>query len=228
MGAGHSNWYDKPIMYEAVRKLQECIEPLGMTLTEVSMRWLMFHSALGEGDGVIVGGSKVEQIEGNLGDVEKGEVTAGGVGDGGGVVGDSEGGGAVGLVFKRRCLSVCKGAYSLEQQRGPFGQPSHLTTNDDASSPSHLFHRNHQSFHPLLLPISLTTYTNPNSTGTSISGPTVLASAWSLSAPNVATATAMASSKLLLAAVKLCVALNRYPNPNLCVTSRVEKKTTAK
>jgi hypothetical protein len=34
-----------------------------------------------------------------------------------------------------------------------------------------------QSFHPLLFPISLTTYTKPSSTGTSINGPTVAAKA---------------------------------------------------
>lgn len=36
------------------------------------MRWLMFHSGLGAGDGVLVGGSRVEQIGGNLADVGKG------------------------------------------------------------------------------------------------------------------------------------------------------------
>ena len=41
------------------------------------MRWLMFHSALGEGDGVIVGGSKVEQTERNLVDVRKGRLPQG-------------------------------------------------------------------------------------------------------------------------------------------------------
>lgn len=65
-------WYDKPVMHEAVTKLQGFIEPLGLTLMEVSMRWLMFHSRLGEGGGVIIGGSRVEQIEGNLLDVRKG------------------------------------------------------------------------------------------------------------------------------------------------------------
>lgn len=60
-----------------------------------------------------------------------------------------------------------------------------------------------QSFQFHLPPIHFTTYTNPSNTGTSINGPTVDAKAWSLSGPKVATATAIASSKLLLAAVKL-------------------------
>ncbi|RDW93614.1 bZIP transcription factor [Aspergillus mulundensis] len=74
----------------------------------------------------------------------------------------------------------------------------------------------------------LTTYTNPSNTGTSISGPTVAAKAWSLSTPNAAIATAIASSKLLLAAVKLCVQDSLYPNPNRLVTASVTRKITAK
>jgi aflatoxin B1 aldehyde reductase len=72
MGAAHSDWYDKPSMHEAAKKLQGAIRPLGLTLSEVAMRWLIYHSALGEGDGFIVGGSKLEQIEGFLTNVEKG------------------------------------------------------------------------------------------------------------------------------------------------------------
>ena len=85
-----------------------------------------------------------------------------------------------------------------------------------------------QSLHPHLPPIPLATNTNPNSTGTSTRGPTVDANACSLSCPNTATATAIASSKLLLAAVKLCVAANLYPNPSFRATSSVAKNVIAK
>ena len=47
------------------------------------------------------------------------------------------------------------------------------------------------------------TYTSITKTGTSIRGPTVAAKACPLPAPYTATTTAIASSKLLLAAVKL-------------------------
>lgn len=80
MGAAHSNWYDKPVMHQAVTELQEYIKPMGLSLTEVAVRWLVYHSELGVGDGVIVGGSRVEQIEGNLGDVRKGALEEGVVG----------------------------------------------------------------------------------------------------------------------------------------------------
>jgi hypothetical protein len=51
------------------------------------------------------------------------------------------------------------------------------------------------------------TLTNPIITGTSMSGPITAANAAPLLMPNTATATAMASSKLLLAAVKESVAV---------------------
>lgn len=72
MGSAYNNWYDKPVMHEAVTKLQEAAHPLGLTLPKVAMRWLMYHSALGKGDGIIIGGSRLEQIEGSLRDVDKG------------------------------------------------------------------------------------------------------------------------------------------------------------
>lgn len=49
------------------------------------------------------------------------------------------------------------------------------------------------------------TYTRATSTGTSIRGPTTPARAWPEAAPQVAIATAMASSKLLPAAVNASV-----------------------
>lgn len=72
MGAAHQAWYDKPLMHEAVRKLQEVIKPLDLSLTEVAVRWLAYHSFLGADDGIIFGGSKISQLEGNLRDIKKG------------------------------------------------------------------------------------------------------------------------------------------------------------
>ena len=71
-------------------------------------------------------------------------------------------------------------------------------------------------------------YTRLTSTGTSMRGPTVEASACPLPAPYTATTTAMASSKLLLAAVKLCVHDILYPNLNLQQKSAVEVNVMAK
>ncbi len=61
----------------------------------------------------------------------------------------------------------------------------------------HIHHPHSESFHPRLVPIAFTTYISPSNTGTSISGPTVDTSAWSLLASNVATATAVAKLKIV-------------------------------
>lgn len=71
-------------------------------------------------------------------------------------------------------------------------------------------------------------YTNAKSTGTSINGPTVAANAWLLFAPNVVTATAIASSKLLLAAAKLWTEANRCLNLSRRQTYKVVRKIMLK
>ena len=77
MGGNHQGWYDKPVMHEAVRTLYSYIKPLGLMLPEVSLRWLAYHSALGEGDGIILGGSKISQLAGNLEGIAKGPLPEG-------------------------------------------------------------------------------------------------------------------------------------------------------
>ena len=84
------------------------------------------------------------------------------------------------------------------------------------------------SLHCHLFAIHRTMYTKARRTGTSIRGPTVDARAWSLLGPNVATSTAIASSKLLLAAVKLWVLESRYPKPRRWHTMSVKKKIMTK
>ena len=74
----------------------------------------------------------------------------------------------------------------------------------------------------------LMTYTKATKTGTSIKGPTVAANASWLPAPYTATTTAIASSKLLLAAVNDCVQLILYPKPMHHITHAVLVKTTRK
>ncbi|KAI1139951.1 Aldo/keto reductase [Hypoxylon sp. FL0543] len=71
-GAHFAAWYDKPEFHDAVRKLLEVIEPLGITPPEAALRWVAYHSALGENDGIILGATKLEQLKPNLVDIEKG------------------------------------------------------------------------------------------------------------------------------------------------------------
>ena len=75
---------------------------------------------------------------------------------------------------------------------------------------------------------NLIKYTSRRRTGTSIKGPTVDASAWLLSAPNVAIATAIASSKLLLAAVNVCTVAKVYANPRRRHMNKVMKNMIEK
>ena len=63
-------------MHAAVRKLQEVIDPLNLTLAEVSLRWLAYHSTLCRGDGIILGGSNFDQIGSNVADIAKGPLDA--------------------------------------------------------------------------------------------------------------------------------------------------------
>jgi len=66
------DWYDKPEFHNAIKELQKVIEPLGISSTEAALRWLSYHSLLGEKDGIILGGTKIEQIKQNLADINKG------------------------------------------------------------------------------------------------------------------------------------------------------------
>jgi len=72
MGAFYKSMFDKPSMHSAVKKLQAVIKPQGITLTEASLRWLVYHSALREGDGVTLGASKMSHLEDNTKDIAKG------------------------------------------------------------------------------------------------------------------------------------------------------------
>ncbi|KAI1406943.1 Aldo/keto reductase [Hypoxylon sp. FL1857] len=71
-GAHFAAWYDKPEFHDVVRKLLQVIEPLGIKPAEAALRWLAYHSMLGEKDGIILGATKLEQLKPNLVDIEKG------------------------------------------------------------------------------------------------------------------------------------------------------------
>ena len=65
-------WYDKPSMHAAVTRLREIAEKEGVGMDELALRWVVHHSILGEEDAVILGASRVEQIEKNAAQIEKG------------------------------------------------------------------------------------------------------------------------------------------------------------
>lgn len=49
-----------------MRKFCMICEETGTNSTEVSLRWIMHHSVLGEGDGIILGASRIDHLKGNV------------------------------------------------------------------------------------------------------------------------------------------------------------------
>lgn len=68
--------YDKPEMHAAMTDLLDTIGPLQISGSGACLRWLYYHSVLQEVDGVILGASKLPQIEQNIQDIEKGPLPA--------------------------------------------------------------------------------------------------------------------------------------------------------
>jgi aflatoxin B1 aldehyde reductase len=57
-----------------MRKFCKACGERGMNSTEASLRWITFHSVLGEGDGIILGASSVNQLKGNVEMCKKGKL----------------------------------------------------------------------------------------------------------------------------------------------------------
>jgi aflatoxin B1 aldehyde reductase len=70
------NWYrriyDRASTHEAVIELRRICDSRGLRLTEVSLRWLCYHSMLTEKDGIILGASNLQQLEQNMEDIARG------------------------------------------------------------------------------------------------------------------------------------------------------------
>ena len=65
-------WYNKPSMHEAIKRLKGLAEKTGIGMDELSLRWVVYHSILNDEDGVILGASKVHQVERNTAQIAKG------------------------------------------------------------------------------------------------------------------------------------------------------------
>ncbi|KAL9609740.1 MAG: hypothetical protein Q9167_005510 [Letrouitia subvulpina] len=66
MGASYRPMYDKQAMHAAVKELYSGLQPHRIQLAEASLRWAYYHSALQEGDGIILGASDIVQFEENI------------------------------------------------------------------------------------------------------------------------------------------------------------------
>ncbi|RYC57391.1 hypothetical protein CHU98_g8812 [Xylaria longipes] len=71
-GAHFTRMYDHPEFHEAIRDLLKIIEPLDIKPIEAALRWVAYHSILGEKDGIILGATKPEQLLANMEDIRKG------------------------------------------------------------------------------------------------------------------------------------------------------------
>ncbi|KAK3689232.1 NADP-dependent oxidoreductase domain-containing protein [Podospora appendiculata] len=69
--------FDTPAMHDAIRKLRAVCEAASppVTLQEASMRWLMHHSVLRDGDGIVFGAKTVQQIESNVQEARRGPLS---------------------------------------------------------------------------------------------------------------------------------------------------------
>jgi aflatoxin B1 aldehyde reductase len=73
----YRNRYFKSSTFEALKLVENVAQRHNLTLLEIALRWCVHHSELktrakGGNDGVIIGVSSFAQLEGNLGDLEKG------------------------------------------------------------------------------------------------------------------------------------------------------------
>lgn len=72
MGAFFKSMYDQPSMHTGIKELQGVLKSHDITLTEVSLRWIVYHSALEQGDGVTLGASSISHVQANTRDIAKG------------------------------------------------------------------------------------------------------------------------------------------------------------
>jgi aflatoxin B1 aldehyde reductase len=77
-GMMYRNWFDKPAMHEAMRKIAKACEPHGISTADAAVRWLLFHAAFPgqKGDAVIIGPSNATQLEKYVAARNQGELPA--------------------------------------------------------------------------------------------------------------------------------------------------------
>jgi aflatoxin B1 aldehyde reductase len=74
-GANYRSRYFRNYTFEALKIVQPVVEKHGLTLIETALRWVVHHSKLNiknGNDGIIIGVSSLDQLKGNLTDLEKG------------------------------------------------------------------------------------------------------------------------------------------------------------
>ena len=75
-GAMYRKRYFRDSTFNALKIVEEATEKAGLTMIETALRWAVHHSDLnikdGGRDGIIIGVSSIDQLKGNITDLEKG------------------------------------------------------------------------------------------------------------------------------------------------------------
>jgi aflatoxin B1 aldehyde reductase len=73
----YKNRYWKKSFFDAIKLINEKCEAENITLPEAALRWLAFHSSLSypDGDGIIIGASKINHLDSNMSAIEKGPLS---------------------------------------------------------------------------------------------------------------------------------------------------------
>lgn len=58
----------------AMKQFDTAVKAEGLTSAEVAIRWAAHHSALSKDDGMILGASRIEQIQESVGFIRKGKL----------------------------------------------------------------------------------------------------------------------------------------------------------
>lgn len=75
LGKEFQNLYGAPKLQQAMKNLEDILFPLGISGREASLRWIYYHSRLGEGDAIILGASKISQIRENVKSISAGPLS---------------------------------------------------------------------------------------------------------------------------------------------------------
>lgn len=73
----YNNLYDLPEVHAAMLRFKAACDAQNPPLStaEASLRWLVYHSALGAGDGIILGAKRTDQLQDNLDQIAKGPLS---------------------------------------------------------------------------------------------------------------------------------------------------------
>jgi aryl-alcohol dehydrogenase-like predicted oxidoreductase len=64
--------FDTPEAREAVRIMRREAQKLGVSVVSVGLRWLAYHSHLGEGDAILLGAKSAQNLEAKLVEIGRG------------------------------------------------------------------------------------------------------------------------------------------------------------